>query len=193
MAGATAPVFRTFPIHHVGDSLGDLRQLVVGFILREFLIRHRLVEALCGFCDEGINHRLRVVSGQVGDGLAVAQRFTQLGGFHVEEVGDRLQVGTAPVTRPVAPTRAMTSPCFTTCPCFTNILCRCKKLDEIPCPWSRIKVPPEKIRVIMPDVGGGFGAKNFVYPENVMVMLAATFVLRANNNKVMLWEAVGLP
>jgi carbon-monoxide dehydrogenase large subunit len=35
------------------------------------------------------------------------------------------------------------------------------------------KVPPDKIRVIMPDVGGGFGAKNFVYPENVMVMLAS--------------------
>ena len=34
-------------------------------------------------------------------------------------------------------------------------------------------IAPEKIRVIMPDVGGGFGAKNFVYPENVMVMLAA--------------------
>ena len=34
-------------------------------------------------------------------------------------------------------------------------------------------VPADKIRVIMPDVGGGFGAKNFVYPENVMVMLAA--------------------
>ncbi len=36
------------------------------------------------------------------------------------------------------------------------------------------KVPPEKMRVVMPDVGGGFGAKNFVYPENVMVMLAAS-------------------
>ncbi len=35
------------------------------------------------------------------------------------------------------------------------------------------KVPREKMRVIMPDVGGGFGAKNFVYPENVMVLLAA--------------------
>ena len=35
------------------------------------------------------------------------------------------------------------------------------------------KVPHEKIRVVMPDVGGGFGAKNFVYPENVMVLLAA--------------------
>ena len=39
-------------------------------------------------------------------------------------------------------------------------------------------VPPEKIRVVMPDVGGGFGAKNFVYPENVMVMLAAKLVGR---------------
>ncbi|NNE22033.1 MAG: xanthine dehydrogenase family protein molybdopterin-binding subunit [Rhizobiales bacterium] len=35
------------------------------------------------------------------------------------------------------------------------------------------KVPHDKIRVVMPDVGGGFGAKNFVYPENVMVLLAA--------------------
>ena len=35
------------------------------------------------------------------------------------------------------------------------------------------KVPHDNIRVIMPDVGGGFGGKNFVYPENVMVMLAA--------------------
>lgn len=40
------------------------------------------------------------------------------------------------------------------------------------------KVPPEEIRVIMPDVGGGFGAKNFVYPENVMVMFAARAVGR---------------
>jgi carbon-monoxide dehydrogenase large subunit len=40
------------------------------------------------------------------------------------------------------------------------------------------KVPPEKVRVVMPDVGGGFGAKNFVYPENVMVMLAAKLVGR---------------
>jgi carbon-monoxide dehydrogenase large subunit len=40
------------------------------------------------------------------------------------------------------------------------------------------KVPPEKVRVVMPDVGGGFGAKNFVYPENVMVMLAAKLIGR---------------
>ncbi len=40
------------------------------------------------------------------------------------------------------------------------------------------KVPPAQIRVIMPDVGGGFGAKNFVYPENVMVMFAARAVGR---------------
>ncbi|MGB7204670.1 MAG: xanthine dehydrogenase family protein molybdopterin-binding subunit [Anderseniella sp.] len=40
------------------------------------------------------------------------------------------------------------------------------------------KVPHEKVRVVMPDVGGGFGAKNFVYPENVMVMLAAKLIGR---------------
>jgi len=40
------------------------------------------------------------------------------------------------------------------------------------------KVPHEKVRVIMPDVGGGFGAKNFVYPENVMVMLGAKLIGR---------------
>ena len=35
------------------------------------------------------------------------------------------------------------------------------------------KVDLEKIRVVAGDVGGGFGAKNFVYPENLLVMLAA--------------------
>lgn len=41
------------------------------------------------------------------------------------------------------------------------------------------KVPAEKVRVVIHDVGGSFGAKNFVYPENVMVMLAAKLVGRA--------------
>lgn len=35
------------------------------------------------------------------------------------------------------------------------------------------KVPGEQVRLIAPDVGGGFGAKNFTYPENVMVLFAA--------------------
>ncbi|MGI9412308.1 MAG: xanthine dehydrogenase family protein molybdopterin-binding subunit [Hyphomicrobiales bacterium] len=35
------------------------------------------------------------------------------------------------------------------------------------------KVEPEQIRVVAADVGGGFGAKNFVYPENILVMLGA--------------------
>lgn len=35
------------------------------------------------------------------------------------------------------------------------------------------KCDPDKVRVIGPDVGGGFGAKNFVYPENVLVCWAA--------------------
>lgn len=40
------------------------------------------------------------------------------------------------------------------------------------------KVDPEKIRVVAADVGGGFGAKNFVYPENLLVMLSAKLVGR---------------
>ncbi|TQV83890.1 xanthine dehydrogenase family protein molybdopterin-binding subunit [Denitrobaculum tricleocarpae] len=35
------------------------------------------------------------------------------------------------------------------------------------------QVPPEKIRVRTQDVGGGFGMKIFVYPEQVLVMFAA--------------------
>ena len=35
------------------------------------------------------------------------------------------------------------------------------------------KCDPDKVRVIGPDVGGGFGAKNFVYPENILVCWAA--------------------
>ncbi|WP_342641243.1 xanthine dehydrogenase family protein molybdopterin-binding subunit [Rhodoligotrophos ferricapiens] len=35
------------------------------------------------------------------------------------------------------------------------------------------KTDLHRIRVVAPDVGGGFGGKNFVYPENVMVMFAA--------------------
>jgi carbon-monoxide dehydrogenase large subunit len=40
------------------------------------------------------------------------------------------------------------------------------------------KVPLEKIRVHAPDVGGGFGAKNFVYPENVLCIWAAKHLNR---------------
>ncbi|MCP4330747.1 MAG: xanthine dehydrogenase family protein molybdopterin-binding subunit [Alphaproteobacteria bacterium] len=35
------------------------------------------------------------------------------------------------------------------------------------------KIPLERLRVISPDVGGGFGTKNFVYPEQVLVLWAA--------------------
>jgi carbon-monoxide dehydrogenase large subunit len=34
-------------------------------------------------------------------------------------------------------------------------------------------VPPERIHVSAPDVGGGFGVKNFLYPEWVLVLFAA--------------------
>ncbi|MCC7426303.1 MAG: xanthine dehydrogenase family protein [Alphaproteobacteria bacterium] len=35
------------------------------------------------------------------------------------------------------------------------------------------KVPAGKLRLTVPDVGGGFGVKNFVYPEWVLVLFAA--------------------
>ncbi|HVH82263.1 MAG TPA: xanthine dehydrogenase family protein molybdopterin-binding subunit, partial [Stellaceae bacterium] len=38
---------------------------------------------------------------------------------------------------------------------------------------SVFHMPPERIRVHAPDVGGGFGMKNFLYPEWVMVLFAA--------------------
>ena len=35
------------------------------------------------------------------------------------------------------------------------------------------QVPRDRIRILAPDVGGGFGAKNFLYPESVLVLWAA--------------------
>jgi carbon-monoxide dehydrogenase large subunit len=39
-------------------------------------------------------------------------------------------------------------------------------------------VPPARIQLRAPDVGGGFGVKNFLYPEYVMVLWAARRLLR---------------
>ncbi|MGH7100034.1 MAG: xanthine dehydrogenase family protein molybdopterin-binding subunit, partial [Stellaceae bacterium] len=39
-------------------------------------------------------------------------------------------------------------------------------------------VAPEEVRLIAPDVGGGFGAKNFIYPEHVLMLWAARCVGR---------------
>ena len=36
-----------------------------------------------------------------------------------------------------------------------------------------LKVPAEDIHAISPDVGGGFGMKNFLYPETILVLWAA--------------------
>jgi carbon-monoxide dehydrogenase large subunit len=38
---------------------------------------------------------------------------------------------------------------------------------------SVLGIPPEKLRLVAPDVGGGFGTKNAVYPEYVLVLFAA--------------------
>jgi carbon-monoxide dehydrogenase large subunit len=39
-------------------------------------------------------------------------------------------------------------------------------------------VPRDAIRFVAPDVGGGFGAKNFIYPEHVLTLWAARRVGR---------------
>jgi carbon-monoxide dehydrogenase large subunit len=39
-------------------------------------------------------------------------------------------------------------------------------------------VAPASVRFVAPDVGGGFGAKNFIYPEHVLVLWAAKRVGR---------------
>jgi aerobic carbon-monoxide dehydrogenase large subunit len=39
-------------------------------------------------------------------------------------------------------------------------------------------VPAEMVRFIAPDVGGGFGAKNFIYPEHALILWAAKRVRR---------------
>jgi carbon-monoxide dehydrogenase large subunit len=39
-------------------------------------------------------------------------------------------------------------------------------------------VPPARIRVVAPDVGGGFGAKNFIFPDYVLAMAAARLLGR---------------
>src|SRR5215472_14392815 len=39
-------------------------------------------------------------------------------------------------------------------------------------------VPPAAVRFVAPDVGGGFGAKNFVYPEHALILWAARRVGR---------------
>jgi aerobic carbon-monoxide dehydrogenase large subunit len=36
-----------------------------------------------------------------------------------------------------------------------------------------LRIPEEKLRLIAPDVGGGFGMKNFLYPEYALLLLAA--------------------
>jgi carbon-monoxide dehydrogenase large subunit len=46
-------------------------------------------------------------------------------------------------------------------------------LKEMICGAILPKVDPEKIRVLTPDVGGGFGMKLFLYPEYVLLLWAA--------------------
>jgi carbon-monoxide dehydrogenase large subunit len=43
---------------------------------------------------------------------------------------------------------------------------------------ATLKVPPERIRVVVEDVGGGFGTKAFHYPEEALVLFAAARIGR---------------
>src|SRR5205085_1148967 len=46
------------------------------------------------------------------------------------------------------------------------------------------KMPPERIRLHAPDVGGGFGTKNFLYPEWILLLWAAR-----KHGRPVRWEA----
>ncbi len=57
-------------------------------------------------------------------------------------------------------------------------------------------VPPDKVRFVAPDVGGGFGAKNFIYPEHVLLPWASKRVGRpvkwiASRSEVLLADHQG--
>jgi len=59
-----------------------------------------------------------------------------------------------------------------------------------------LAVPPDKVHFVAPDVGGGFGAKNFIYPEHVLIPWAAKRVGRpvkwiASRGEVMLADHAG--
>ncbi|HYI83246.1 MAG TPA: xanthine dehydrogenase family protein molybdopterin-binding subunit, partial [Acetobacteraceae bacterium] len=43
---------------------------------------------------------------------------------------------------------------------------------------SVLRVPEERVRLSCPDVGGGFGLKNFLFPEHVLVLHAARLLGR---------------
>ena len=49
---------------------------------------------------------------------------------------------------------------------------RSRRISCAPC-WRASCVGEERIRVIIPEVGGGFGARNGLYPEFVLALLAA--------------------
>jgi carbon-monoxide dehydrogenase large subunit len=46
------------------------------------------------------------------------------------------------------------------------------------CLAAALRVPPERVRVVCPDVGGGFGPRSHLYPEQVVVTWAARRVGR---------------
>ena len=60
---------------------------------------------------------------------------------------------------------------------------------------NTLAIDPQKLRVISPDVGGGFGMKGSPFPEHVMVALGSPTVQPAgalDRHKIGI-AAVGLP
>ena len=56
-----------------------------------------------------------------------------------------------------------------------KLTCSAQGLHGIRGPLAKVilKVPEEKLEVVAPDVGGGFGLKNFIYPEWVLLLWAS--------------------
>ena len=75
--------------------------------------------------------------------------------------------------------RAALSACTTRIPAATPRYVSAQSLHATRDAAARaLGVEPARLRFIAPDVGGGFGAKNFVYPEHVLIPWAAKRVGR---------------
>ena len=56
-----------------------------------------------------------------------------------------------------------------------KLTCSAQGLHGIRGPLAKtiLKIPEENLEIVAPDVGGGFGLKNFIYPEWVLLLWAA--------------------
>src|SRR5690606_15126097 len=88
----------------LGDPLRRLREALAGFLAGQSAGLDGTVEVLGHVRDERVDHLLRVdalLSGDVGEGLAVTERLAELAGLHAERLGR-----VAHAAEPVAPPEA---------------------------------------------------------------------------------------